>query len=276
MDLRGEYGSNPEATGGGLMIIDSNAYIGNWPFRKIRYNTAEGLLRLMDREGIDRAMVGSLSSVFYRNAQVGNEELFQEVRGHEDRLIPLATINPGYPNWKRDFERCRCDLGMKGLKLYPMVHGYELWDEPALRLIRWAAECGMPVVVPMRIEDERIQHGRVNVPQFTLEPLIVAIRRCPETPFILGAASWDMEKLADGVGPRQENFYIGISRLPAFCHEMIPKLIDRFGVSRIVFDTNMPLDVPRCALLKVESLDLSEVDKQKIYGENMARILGID
>ena len=161
------------------MIIDSNAYIGSWPFRKIRNNTAEGLLRLMDREGIDRAVVGSLSGVFYRNAQVGNEELFREVRGHEDRLISVATINPGYPGWERDFERCRCELGMKGLKLYPMVHGYSLWDESALRLIRKAAGYGMPVVIPMRVEDERIQHWHVNIAQFALEPLITAIKRCP-------------------------------------------------------------------------------------------------
>ena len=257
------------------MIIDSNAYIGNWSFRKIRYNTAAGLVRLMDRDGMDRAVVGSLNSTFYRNCQVGNEELSREVRGHEDRLIPLATINPGYPGWERDFERCRCELGMKGLKLYPMYHDYALWDEGALTLIRRAAEHGMPVVIPMRVEDERIQHCRVKVPQFALEPLIVAIRRCPEARFILGAASWDVKELADVIGLKQDNFYVGISRLSAFCHDMLPDLVDELGVSRIVLDTNMPLDYPRCSLLKVESLDISEAEKRMVYGETMARILGI-
>ena len=41
------------------MIIDVNAYLGPFAFRRLRHNTAESLLKLMDARKIDRAVVSS-------------------------------------------------------------------------------------------------------------------------------------------------------------------------------------------------------------------------
>ena len=56
-------------------MIDVNAYLGHFAFRQLRNNTAEGLLRLMDRKRIERAAVSSAASITYRNAHSGNEEI---------------------------------------------------------------------------------------------------------------------------------------------------------------------------------------------------------
>ena len=63
------------------MIIDVNAYLGHWPFRQLRHNTVKGLLNLMDRNGIDKAMVSSINAIFYKNCHAGNEELAIEKIG---------------------------------------------------------------------------------------------------------------------------------------------------------------------------------------------------
>ena len=76
------------------MIIDVNAYIGHWPFRKIEYDTAEKLLRLMDNKGIDIACVSNLNSIFYRDVMEGNIELIKQIKTHTDRFIPFGLINP--------------------------------------------------------------------------------------------------------------------------------------------------------------------------------------
>ncbi len=88
------------------MIIDLHAHLGHYPFRRLRHHTAPGLLGLMDRSGIDKAVVSSLNAVFYRNVHEGNRDLRaatgrvatgQAVTGQTaDRLIPLATVNPRY------------------------------------------------------------------------------------------------------------------------------------------------------------------------------------
>ena len=41
------------------MIIDVNAYLGPFAFRRLRHNTAESLLKLMDARKIDRAVVST-------------------------------------------------------------------------------------------------------------------------------------------------------------------------------------------------------------------------
>ena len=80
------------------MIVDTNAYLGFFAFRQLRHNTASELLRLMDEKGIDKAVVSSASAITYRNTQPANEELAAAVKGHRDRMIPFAVINPGGNN----------------------------------------------------------------------------------------------------------------------------------------------------------------------------------
>ncbi|MCA9133557.1 MAG: hypothetical protein KDA45_10400 [Planctomycetales bacterium] len=46
------------------MIIDVNAFLGHYPFRSLRGNTAESMLQTMDGNGIDYALVSSLHAVF--------------------------------------------------------------------------------------------------------------------------------------------------------------------------------------------------------------------
>ena len=79
------------------MIIDVNAYLGPFAFRRLRNNTAASLLKLMDAKAIDRAVVSSATAITYRNAQSGNEELAEQVKPYRDRLIPFAVINPDTP-----------------------------------------------------------------------------------------------------------------------------------------------------------------------------------
>ena len=74
------------------MIIDVNAYLGHFAFRRLRHNTAASLLALMDAKKIDKALVSSAAAITYRNAQAGNEEVAEETKGHRDRLIPFAAL----------------------------------------------------------------------------------------------------------------------------------------------------------------------------------------
>ncbi|MGD8237415.1 MAG: metal-dependent hydrolase, partial [Armatimonadota bacterium] len=110
------------------MLIDVNAYLGHWAFRELRNNTAARLVRLMDRKGIDLAVVSSASAILYKNSQAGNEQLARDTRRHGDRLIPFAVINPAYADWEHDLAVCVEDLGMRGLRLYPGYHNYALAD----------------------------------------------------------------------------------------------------------------------------------------------------
>ena len=74
------------------MLIDINTWIGHWPFRRLRRATAAGLLKHMDRVGIDTAVVADVSAVLYRDSHAATQDLASAVRRHRDRLLPVATL----------------------------------------------------------------------------------------------------------------------------------------------------------------------------------------
>jgi len=260
------------------MILDVNAYLGHWPFRRLRYNTPEGLIKLMKKAKIDLAVVSSASSVLYRNCQEGNLELHEEIRGHKNRLIPFACINPNYAGWREDLQYCVDEIGVKGLRLHPNYHDYDLSGENATALIQEATKRGLPLSVTLRMEDERQSHWLVKVPGVPVHQIIEAINRSPEATFILTYLHFQEAEQILNACPKRQNFFIETTSpyLLGDYPNHLQTLIDRIGVHRILFGSGMPLKYPQAALLKVEHLQVSEEDKEKILGENAAKLLKLN
>jgi predicted TIM-barrel fold metal-dependent hydrolase len=64
------------------------------------------------------------------------------------------------------------------------------------------------------------------------------------------------------------NYAIGLSRLSALLANELGQLITNLGTERVMFGTGMPFKYPDPALLKLEVLDASEADKEKIRSQN--------
>jgi len=258
------------------MIIDVNAYLGHWPFRQLRHNTAAGLLRLMDKHGIDMAVVSSASAIFYKNSQAGNEEVNKEIRRHTDRLIPFAVINPTYSDWEYDLGVCHEEFGAHGLRLYPNYHNYALGDNCCAELVDAATARGMLISIPIRATDSRQRHWLINVPDVQLNDVAALVRKCPKATFILvnGAGYLGSPlKRSDSDLPR--NYFIEISRLTALMRAEIKQLIKNLGAKHVVFGTGMPFKYPGPPLVKLEMLDATEAQKERIRWKNAARLLGL-
>ena len=257
------------------MIIDVNAYLGHFAFRQLRHNTAASLLHLMDAKRIDQAVVSSASAITYRNAQAGNEEVFAEVKSHRDRLIPFAVINPFYAGWQDDLKICQEDFGMRGLRLYPKWHNYQLSDRCCLDLVTAATGRGMVISIPVRAEDNRQRSWLANVPDVPLDELAALVKTCPKARFVLlnglGYAKSPLGRQDNGL---PANYLLEISRLSALLDNEIGQLLAGLGAARLVFGTGMPFSYPDPALLKLEVLPASKEDKEKIGGQNLAQWLG--
>lgn len=257
------------------MIIDANAWLGHWPFRQLRHNDVPGLLKLMDANGIDMAVVSSIHAITYKNSHRGNEELATALAGQGDRLIPFATLNPTYPGWERNLRLCR-EMGMRGMRLVPQYHGYDLTDSASLEMIAAGTEYGWPMAIPMRVVDIRQHHPMDTERMITPAELEAVVPACPQASFILLNAFGlvDSPIFADNsAGGRQ--VVTDISRRTAVMGNDMGELIERYGAGSLVFGTGMPFNYPRPALLKMEVLEASEEDKAAIYGGNLARMLNL-
>ncbi len=251
------------------MIVDVNAYLGHFAFRRLRHNTAASLLALMDSKRIDKAVVSSASAITYRNAQAGNEEVAEEVRGHRDRLIPFAVINPFYAGWQDDLKICHEEFGMAGLRLYPKWHNYQFSSQCCRELVNAATERGMVISIPIRAEDNRQRSWLLNIPDVPLEEIVEMVKAHPKARFILlNGIGYTRSPLGRKDNGLPSNYTIELSRLSAVLANELGQLIANLGVERVMFGTGIPFKYPDPALVKLEVLDASEADKEKIRSQN--------
>lgn len=256
------------------MMIDVNAYLGHFAFRQLRHNTAPALLKLMDRAGIDKAVVSSASAITYRNPQAGNEEVHAQVGRRHPRLIPLAVINPTYAGWQDDLRICHEDFGMSGLRLYPQWHNYSLSDRCCRDLVNAAAKRKMFVSIPIRAEDNRQRHWLVDIPDLPLDEIAAVVKACPQAKFILvSGTGFTGSALGRKDGGLPSNYYIGISRMSAVLANEIGRLVANLGAQRVVFGTGMPFHYPDPALTKLKVLEASQKEKEEIGWQNAAKLL---
>lgn len=252
------------------MLIDVNTYIGHWPFRQLRHNTAPALVRRLDQRAIDRAVVGSIHGIFYKNTHAANEELARETRRYRDRLLPVATLDPTYPGWQEDLRRCAEDLQLCGVRLFPQYHGYRLTDPAALELVDAAHALGWCVQVPMRVVDRRQRHRFDLAEDLSPQVFEQALQQRPQVRWMF----------LEGLGLRGEQLTAGryvaeISRMTAVLQRSIQGLAASAGVEHLAFGTGMPFKDPVPALLKLEVLDLPRRDRERIAWRNAAALLGI-
>jgi len=264
------------------MIIDYEAFIGHFAFRYVPNSDVAGLLRQMDREGIDVALVSALECVAYRNVQAGNEHLRDWLAEADGRLIGAAVVNPIYPRAAEDARLCVMEFGMKALRLFPRYHGYQLGEEvqaPGFRrVMEVAAELAAPVSITDEVEDPRQHHLLFRPCDLAPEEIATAIQAYPEVNFVLERISAGPVRRVHALAGDSTNWYVDISSRGmhgASVHFGISDLLDWIGPDRILLGTGMALQYPRTPFLKLHSLDLDQKTLRKIKGANAARLLGI-
>jgi uncharacterized protein len=256
-----------------MSLCDVNAHIGNWPFRPLPYTDAETLLSRMDAMGIERAAVAHSHGILYRNPQRANEELFEAVGRHGDRLVPVATLNPFYIDAIRDLRRCRDELGMKALRLVPPYHGYALAAPEALAFAEAARGLGMTVLVPFRVEDLRQRH-RLDADRNTpLDDLLAFARALPGlnmvgTQYSLSADAKTVEALQAAPG-----LHFDITRMRNSVPPHLADLVRQVGGDRFLFGTGMPFLVPEVSLVRLSLLE-DDTARAAVAAGNFRRLFG--
>jgi hypothetical protein len=255
------------------MIIDVNATLGHYPFRRLRHTTAGALIAQMDRHGIDRAVVSSLPAVFYRDVDEGNQDLLAAAGTHADRLIPVVTANPKYPGWQRDLAVAVAGGPVKAVALWPEHHGYALGDAHGRGALGAIAGLGLPVVLTQRLEDRRQRHRWDQAEDLTSRALEEAARSHPTLRFLL--VNWsglDGARLA--ASGLQGRCLIDLARLQVLYRKEVPKLIATMGLEAIAFGSHLPFDYAGPALVKLANLArLSAAAGERIAWRNAAEFL---
>ncbi len=258
------------------MIIDCNAYLGHYPFRRLRLSKPEGMLAAMDRYGIRCSVVSSLSGVFYRDAHRGNEELAEAIRKWPERFAPVAIVNPRYVGWERDLDHAVDGWRMRAVSLYPSYHGFRLLDDYGVAAIKAIEERGVPLVLTQRLEDRRQRHHWDQAEDLEWKELLEVATRFPKLRFLL--RNWsgvDGTKLA-AAGLRGRCL-IDFARLHVLLLQDVPKLVDSMGIESIVFGSHAPFDYFGPSIVKLSNMKWSSDEAwERVLWRNAADFLQIE
>lgn len=283
----------PRPGPGGL--VDASSFLGEWPSRRLNGSPApsEGALvgqrlRLMDRLGIRRAAVSRLESVWLKDAAVGNAELRAMVGSRPDRFFPVYTLDPTFPSWPEQLDRCVEAYGLAAgtgsIRLLPAYHGYGIGQMIATGSGELAnfdtcldrlEGLGLPVVVTLQLDDTRMQHPVMRAPDLAAADVVAVVARRPTLRWVIsGALQTQMLAISRQLPPTARAWF-ELSRVQGPI-DGIRMLRDRVGLDRLLFGTNLPLHVAESPIMELADARLSPDEDAAIRYGNARTALGID
>lgn len=248
--------------------VDVNCLLGNWPFRKIRMNSFDDLKRVHKQNDIDYGYVSSLNSIFYNDPFEGDLDLHETIKGSAYQHI--LTINPELPEFEDDIKRGIELFNIKGVRIYPGYHGYELDSNNLLNLCRVLADNKLPLFFTIRMEDERLNYLSKpnNIEIAKLKEFLV---NHPENAVVLlSIRSGEVQALKDVINGRN-NLLIDTSGLKEWLF-VIEKLTQEVDHSKIAYGSNHPMNCLKSTLLLVEKAQVDDCVKEDIFTNNIESI----
>jgi uncharacterized protein len=267
------------------MLIDAHLHCSG------RERTAE-VLRSLDEAGIDMAvLLAPFLTEPYRiddreSLRDGNGHLAELVRGHTDRLIGFAVVNPLHPEAADDLEEAVGRGGISGLKLVPT--GWFPYDECAHRVYERAAALGLPILFHSGIFIDG-RSGRFCRPSFYEavrdHPGLKVTRAHLGWPWCDEANAVGVIDLINGVDPDDSQFRFDISfgpppvyrpRVLADALAVLGPGLIQFGSDRFLPCSGQHIRVLVDEVLSLlEDLDVSRADRSRIMSGTAAAWLGV-
>ena len=253
-------------------MIDVNAFLGAYPWRKVPGTSPDALLKAMDRTRVQTAWVTHLPSLFWRDPTQGNAWLLETAR-KESRFRPVPVVHPGLAQWEHVIADA-VNAGAPAVRCDPLYLGLEP-SGGEMRVL--AAACGaarIPLLLAVRLEDGRQRHPNDRVPELPAAAIRALIRSDADVRLVVTHADRSfIEEVHFGSTPGEAGrIWWDVSWVWGPPEDHLAILLDTIGVDRFVFGTGQPLRIPENSVAKLDLLDLSPDRRRAIESENARRI----
>lgn len=254
------------------MNIDIHGHV--WNTQLDRCNE---ILGEMDDVGIDRLAVLPIAPY------MSNDAVAAFVAENPERFIGFASVVPfaqttGIPRTDpvEELRRAVEELGLKGLKLHPLIQGFMPSDPGLAPVVRAAGDLGVPVLLhtgPSYGRFARTEAGRVE----HVDDLAIM---CPDAAIIIGHA--DPLGNAPYIARKHPNVFLEPSlSWPRYCG-LIPGLarqaIDIATPEKVLFGTDFSLgkgERVEGVLNVLKEAALSPLEEDMILRTNAEKLLGL-
>lgn len=249
------------------MYIDINVSTGPWPFQRFALSSLNDLQAHLSERDIEAALVSHLGTVFHADPQPFNEELSIGAAGLP-AIRPVPVINPTLPGWERMIETLISEHAPTAVKALPSQHLYSLESAEAEQLAGRLLEAGLPLLLQLRLEDERSQYRGLNTRGVPADQIIGLHRRFPALSIVCLNAYLPEAISIAGQTAETVCFDIAFTEhgntVDFLTAEIVPE--------RLLLGSHTPFLYTDAALLKIRHSTRDEAVKRRIGGDNARRI----
>ncbi len=225
--------------------------------------TIEGLKALMKKDGIDKSVTLAIATNEKQQRSVNDFIISQAC----EEIIPFGSVYPDAPDALDELERISA-LGVKGIKLHPEYQQFFVDDEKMKPIYKKASELGLIIIfhagedfgypAPYHATPERLR----NAAKWIDSPMV--------------CAHWGASCMGEDVLkylcdiPVYFDTAFGYGTMPK---ERAQRILEKKGADFILFGSDCPWHAPSWDVRMIESLDITEGDKEKIYHLNAQKLL---
>ncbi len=230
--------------------------------------TTDGLIKSMEEGRVDYSVI---LPVVTRTSQFETiNKAAAKICEEEGRLVSLGGIHPDCTDIRQKLRDIK-NLGLKGIKIHPAYQEVYIDDIRYLRILDAASGLGLITVVHAGVD--------IGLPEpvyASADRIGKAIRETGAQKVVLahlgGWKQWDeVEEHLTG-----EDVYLDTAFLEDYItDEQLMRIIKKHGIHRILFGTDSPWSGQKESVERIERLPLSGEEKEKIFGENAACLLGL-
>jgi predicted TIM-barrel fold metal-dependent hydrolase len=255
------------------MIIDVNASLSRWPFRRTPCDELPRLIETYRKHGVQQAWVGSLDGLFHRDIGGVNLRLAEACRQERVvELIPFGSVNPRLPDWQEDVRRCCEEHRMPGIRLHPNYHGYTLDDPVFAELLDLAVQRQLIVQLVVRMDDIRVQHPLMRIPDVDIKPLAELVKARSNLRLVLLNALASISGTALQALASVDRIWFEIAMKEGVGG--VAELLKVVPPERVLFGSHLPLYALESAVLKLREAGLDDTRRRAIEQENAHALLG--
>ena len=243
--------------------------------------TAEGLIALMDANGVEAAVIQQTP------LSPQNEETARAVERYPDRLSGAMLLEPR-ESWREEMEYWY-GRGLRGVKLEmrsltekTMYPGLRYTDSRMLALFARAGEMGLTVTIDPAPTDYAV---------YDPEALRAALEACPRTRFVLCHLAYPRpldslesrekwERMADLAG--LPNCWLDVSAMPDFfgeegwpypsALELLGRARDRVGIRKLIWGSDIPGTLCAAAYPQLIEMfrraELTPAEREALFSRN--------
>lgn len=242
-----------------MNLFDCNAMLGRLPSAPAGEGTVAALTKVMDRFGIEAAVVAH-TAAWRHDPVTGNAQLLAEVAG-EPRLRPAWVGLPdgcGEVPPPAQFVAVVRRHGVAAVRLYPADHGYDLAGPDVAPLLDALAAARLPLLV--------------DADQAPLAEIEAIAAARPALQVVVCQIGYRALRRLAGVLVRTPNVHVDLSYLGT--HLALEWLVERFGTGRLLFGTGLPARDPADAVTRLLWSELGDAEVAAIGAGNLRRLIG--